>query len=96
MPRGFENIVGGQTRAGYFEHILFENEVLSPEVLDAVLESTAQRTVVEQTCNTSVDFEGVYDEEFTFEEVFNFFTLVFLNKIYNFFHFNYETRTPIN
>lgn len=58
MAGGLEHLVGGESGAVDFLHVLLDDEVSFPSVDDICLQGTASRPVVVETAHTSVNLEG--------------------------------------
>ena len=86
VARGLKHLTEHQARAADLEHVLFKHKVLPPELLDIVLDSTAKRTVVEETCDTTVDLEAWYCEELALHQILDITTLVLLGQVFGWGH----------
>jgi hypothetical protein len=80
VTRSLKNIAESEIGGCDLEHVFFKDEVVPPKCLNVVLDSTAERTVVEESSDTAIDLEGWCDEELSLEQVLAFFSLVFLGQ----------------
>lgn len=78
---GDEDLVECEVRAGDLEHVLLEDEVLAPLLLDVALELRAERAVVVQTRHAPVDLETRHVEELALQQVLALHAVVFLGQI---------------
>lgn len=69
VHRLLENDLGREHRAIDLEHLLFENEMPSPERDQIVLQRTTHGTVIVQTIDTTVNSEGLIVEKPSFQQI---------------------------
>ncbi|KAH3663851.1 hypothetical protein OGAPHI_005254 [Ogataea philodendri] len=58
MTRGLEHLVRRQHRAVHLQHVLLQNEVLSPNINNVGLQCTSRWTIVVKSRNTSVNLKS--------------------------------------
>ena len=76
--RSLEHIGESHASASQLEHIVLEDEVVLPLLLQVTLKGRAERSVIVHACDTSINLERLDEEEFTLKQVFHFFTHVLL------------------
>ena len=69
---GFEHGFRGQTRGCDLAQVVFQDEMVAPELLDVVLERAARRTEIKKTGLAIVDLEALDVVEFALEQVLDF------------------------
>ena len=79
--RSLEDLANSHAGAVELEHVLLEDEVVSPQVLDVGLESRSERTKIVEAGDTSVDLEALGVEELPLEEVVALESLVLLHEV---------------
>ena len=69
----------GYASRTYFQHVLFQNKMLSPELFNVGLDCAADGTEIVETCAAAIDFAALEKYEATFYEVIEqFFILLHL------------------
>ena len=81
MTRHLQDITKHETGAANLEHVFLEDEMLSPELLDVVLNGATKGTVIEESSDTVVNLEGWTGEELARHKTLNFLSLVLFGKI---------------
>lgn len=81
MAACLENILHCDVGCSDFEHIFFENEMVTPESFYILFKSWTKRSKIEETSDSSVYFESWNHKEFSFEKIFNLSALVFYSEV---------------